>query len=226
MTVGRAFNDSVAYYDEWVRMALPDYDAIFAVAKEMIPFAQDDRIEVLDLGAGTGLFSQHVLGKYPHATYTLYDVAEAMLNVARERFRESLDRFRFIVDDYRNLRAQREFDLVISSLSIHHLSDGDKQDVFHRICAALRGQGVFINVDQIRAPTQVLQEMYWTNWLQVVRAKGADEDLIRESVQRRKKYDRDALLTDQLRWLEKAGFVNVDCVYKNYFVGVFVATKP
>jgi tRNA (cmo5U34)-methyltransferase len=225
VTVGQAFNESVVSYDEWVKVALPDYEKIFAVAKELIPFAPDERIDVLDLGAGTGLFSQHVLDKYPHATFALYDVAVDMLNVARERFQGFPDQFQFTVDDYRHLQDLQRFDLVISSLSIHHLPDGDKRDVFRRIYAALRGNGLFINVDQVKGPTAYFQELYWTNWLDKVRERGGTEDRIRESVQRRIAYDRDALLTDQLQWLGEAGCVNVDCVYKNYFVGVFVATK-
>lgn len=225
MTIGQAFNESVVYYDEWVKAALPNYDEIFAVTKELLPFAPTERIDVLDLGAGTGLFSQHVLAKYPHATFALYDVAAKMLNVARERFQGFSDRFRFIIDDYRHLQSLQRFDLVISSLSIHHLAGDDKRDVFRRIYAALREKGLFINVDQVKGPTAYLQDLYWTNWLDKVRERGGTEDRIRESVQRRTAYDRDALLTDQLLWLGEAGFVNVDCVYKNYFVGVFVATK-
>ncbi len=28
MTVGQAFNESVAYYDEWIKTALPSYDSL------------------------------------------------------------------------------------------------------------------------------------------------------------------------------------------------------
>ena len=67
MKIGQTFDESVEYYDEWVKIALPCYDEIFSVAKGLVPFATDARIEVLDLGAGTGLFSMHVLQKYPNA---------------------------------------------------------------------------------------------------------------------------------------------------------------
>ena len=57
MTIGQTFDESVEYYDAWVKIAIPSYDEIFSIAKKLIPFATHDRIEVLDLGAGTGLFS-------------------------------------------------------------------------------------------------------------------------------------------------------------------------
>ena len=88
MTIGRAFDESVVYYDEWVKTALPSYDEIFAVAQELIPFAPDERIDVLDLGAGTGLFSQHVRDRYPNATFVLYDVAAELVEVKADFCRE------------------------------------------------------------------------------------------------------------------------------------------
>lgn len=225
MKIGQTFDESVEYYDEWVKIALPCYDEIFSIAKELIPFATDARIEVLDLGAGTGLFSMHVLQKYPNAAFVLYDVAPKMLDIARERFRESPSQFQYIVDDYRYFQSSKRFDIVVSSLSIHHLTDSEKKALFKRAYTALSNKGMFINVDQIRGPTPSLQELYWTKWLEKVREKGAAEEKISESIQRRRTYDKDALLTEQLQWLKDAGFANVDCIYKNYFIGVFVATK-
>lgn len=225
MTIGHSFDDSVAYYDEWVKQALPSYDEIFSIAGGLIPFPTDAQLDLLDLGAGTGLFSQHVLELYPQARFVLYDVAPRMLEVAKHRFQGCLSQFEFVVDDYRNLRNSSEYDVVISSLSIHHLPDNEKQDLFRRVYAALRDNGLFINVDQIKGPTPHLEELYWINWLEMVRRRGAAEDKIRDSIQRRTAYDQDALLIDQLLWLREAGFANVDCVYKNYFVGVFLAMK-
>jgi len=37
--------------------------------------------------------------------------------------------------------------------------------------------------------------------------------------------DRDSALLDQLDWMKMAGFF-ADCVYKNYFGGIFLALKP
>jgi len=89
----------------------------------------------------------------------------------------------------------------------------------------LRKPGLFINVDQIKGETNYLQDLYWNHWLEQVRQVEPSEERIKESINRRTKYDRDALMTDQLNWLTEAGFINVDCVYKNFFIGVFLAMK-
>ncbi len=225
MTIEEAFDASVSYYDDWMKQALPNYTDLFGTALALLPFKADAPLEVLDLGAGTGLFSSHVLGKYPHANFLLVDLAEKMLGVARQRFGDGSNQFQYVLGDYRNLATTAEYDLVISSLSIHHLEDADKQALFGRIHTVLRKGGIFINIDQIRGETRFLQDLYWAHWLEQVRASRFSAQRIQESIDRRTAYDKEALLADQLAWLKSAGFQNVDCVYKNFFVGVFLGMK-
>ena len=225
MAIDDAFNRTVAYYDEWIRKAVPGYDDLFAVAKELIPFRPDDPVDVLDLGAGTGLFSFQVLERCPHGRFVLWDVADKMLETARERFSNLPDQFRYVADDYRNLPDTGNFDLVISSLSIHHLADEEKKELFRHIFGVLRQSGLFINIDLIRGPTPFLEELYCRDWYEKMRRAGAPEEEIRAGIERRTAYDRDALMEDQLRWLHDAGFTDADCVYRNYKMGLFLGMK-
>jgi tRNA (cmo5U34)-methyltransferase len=225
MTIGQAFDNSIGYYDDWMKKALPNHADLFATAQALVPFPSQQPIDVLDLGAGTGLFSQQILEKYPRASFFLYDLAEKMLGIARERFAGRPGQFEFRVGDYRALDLTHAYDLVISSLSIHHLEDADKRILFRKVHGILRTPGVFLNVDQIRGETDYLRNLYWSHWLDQVRRNESSQERIAESIERRTTYDRDATLGDQLRWLAEAGFSNVDCVYKNYFAGVFLAMK-
>ena len=194
-SVEQAFSEAAPDYDTWVRQALPAYDELFSVAVECIPFAHDRPLAIADLGAGSGLFSRHVQSAYPQAAFTrLEDFAEP-----------------------------ERFDVVISSLAIHHLEDADKRSLFKRIFTALRPGGAFLNVDQIKGHPP-FDRLYWETWLARVRAAGASEDKIQTSIKRRRDFDHDASLSDQLKWLKEAGFA-VDCIYKHYFVAVLLALK-
>ena len=225
MSVEQAFNQSAGYYDTWMKKALPGYDDLFSNALRALPFPENASIRVLDLGAGTGLFSSFILEKFPQARFTLVDLAEGMLAVARERFQAAAAQFTYSIADIRSIQFDGEFDLVISSLAIHHLEHAEKRALFKRIHAALRSPGLFLNIDQIHAPTPALRDHYWAVWLEHVRAQGASEEQIQRSIDRRQTYDRDALLQDQLAWLEAAGFASVDILYKHHFIGLFYANK-
>lgn len=225
MSIEDAFNAVTPTYDDWMRRALPGYADLFETAVNIIPFSNQQKIRVLDLGAGTGLFSKVILEAFPRAEIMLMDVAEKMLDVARERFTENADQIQINVSDYRELDANESFDLIISSLSIHHLEDKEKHVLIGAVFNALKNHGVFVNVDQIRGETEIIKKLYWNRWLQHVKQSGATHEQIESSIARRAEFDRDALLSDQIAWLKSAGFNHVDCVYKNYFLGVFLGIK-
>ena len=113
---------------------------------------------------------------------------------------------------------------LVSGLSIHHLGDADKRALFRRVFAALRPGGAFINADQVLGPTPEAEAAYRAEWLRQVKAKGVSPaDL--DAALLRMTYDRMATLDQQLGWLGEAGFVQVDCVYKNWSFAVFGGRK-
>lgn len=123
MAVGEEFNKTAAYNDDWVQKALPCYGEVFAIILELLPTINDEQMTVLDLGSGTGLFSKHVLPRLPKAHFVLWDVAEEMLNVAKERFAEHSDQYEYVVDDYRRL------DRIGKLMPEARRGDGDPLDI-------------------------------------------------------------------------------------------------
>ena len=95
MAVNSAFDAVVEHYDQWIAKALPGYGDLFAAAVSIIPFEPESLIDVLDLGAGTGLFSYHVWSRFKRGRYVLYDSAPKMLDAAKERFADCPSHFAF-----------------------------------------------------------------------------------------------------------------------------------
>lgn len=225
MSIDKVFNKSAKYYDTWVRKGVPCFNELFSISVDLIAFKRNASLKVLDLGAGTGIFSKFILKKYPNAQFTLWDISPKMLQIAKNRFRKHRNQFEFVVDDYKNIVGSMNFDLVVSSLSIHHLGDSQKRRLFKNIYRTLKKGGVFINADQVKGETGYIAKLYWDNWLAKVRQNKASQEEIKKSIQRRKAYDKDSSLLNQIKWLKDAGFKDVDCVYKNYFLGIFFAVK-
>ncbi len=206
MNIQEAFNAAAVDYDNLRRILIPCFDDFYKTAVEIISGDVYDGlrlrtapIKVLDLGAGTGLYSGMVQSVFPNAEFTLLDLAPEMLEKAKFRFRKMGKSPKILIGDYVETELGDSYDLIISALSIHHLSDVDKELLYQRIYDVLNPGGIFVNADQVLGKTSDLEKLYRQHWLDSVRDKGiSEEDL--KAAQKRMGYDRMATLDIQLRW--------------------------
>ena len=103
---------------------MPRYDELQDSAIEAIP---EPPGRVLELGIGTGESTRRLIARYPDAAVTGLDSSSEMAFRARE-----------LGIDVRLARMEDPlpdgpWDLVISVLSVHHLRDPQKRDLFRRV---------------------------------------------------------------------------------------------
>lgn len=218
----RQFDANADEYDRQRKQLVPCFDDFYGTAVSLVD-SRNPAPKILDLGAGTGLFSDMVLRKYPNAEITLVDLSERMLEQARRRFANRPD-VRFIAADYAEYDFAEPYCFVISSLSIHHLAHPDKRRLFSKIHRLLKPGGAFVNADQAQGSTARTDAYFMDRWLADVRGSGLSEEALQASVERRK-LDINATLREQLAWMEQAGFSDVDCMYKNMGFAVFFGRK-
>jgi tRNA (cmo5U34)-methyltransferase len=222
---GPLFDGAAGMYDRTRRQLIPCFDGFYDAVPRLVARRREEELSVLDLGAGTGLLSQHLAHALPCARFTLIDVAGRMLDVARERFAgEPEGRFRFVVGDLAALPLPARQDVVVSALAIHHLADDGKRRLFARIHEALVPGGVFVNAEQVLGATPEVERRYHASWLARVRAAGVPEaDL--DAALERMRADRMATLDDQLRWLREAAYRNVHCAFQDERFAVYAGTR-
>lgn len=221
--IRQAFNKFATEYDAQREYIIPQMREYYAAAvwametKEKMP-------AILDVGAGTGLLSAYLLEKFPDARLTLMDISGNMLDQARKRF-AARPETRYIVCDYSRSALGGPYDIVCSALSIHHLAPEDKRELFHRIHAALKPGGIFVNADQALGETPYFTQRYLAYWNEFLKNGPMTEAQHAEILKRRDTLDRNEKLSDQLAWLRNAGFSDVDVVYRNRTFIVTVARK-
>jgi tRNA (cmo5U34)-methyltransferase len=107
-----------------IRAEVPRYDELQQATIGAIPFAPR---RVLALGVGTGETTRRLLERYPDAEVTGLDAQPEMVFRARELGIEvRLARMEDPLPD-------GPWDLVLSVLSVHHLDDEQKRDLFRRV---------------------------------------------------------------------------------------------
>jgi tRNA (cmo5U34)-methyltransferase len=226
--VRAAFDSAAESYDRARSRLVPNLEAFYGAAVDCVPFAEDEDVRVLDLGAGTGLMSALIAERYPRARVTLVDISVEMLRVARTRFKDGRSpRFQFRVLDFarKPLPGEAgEYDLIVSALAIHHLTHGDKRELFEKAYESLAGGGLFVNADQTlgQTPVEDVRNREW--WLRSVREAGTSERELADALQRMKA-DREAKLDEQMRWLEETGFTAVRCEYEDHCFAVYTGRK-
>jgi tRNA (cmo5U34)-methyltransferase len=221
--IRKAFDAVAGEYDAQRKWVIPQLREFYGAAVWAAESAAE-RLEILEIGAGTGLFSAMLLEKFPGASLTLMDISENMLAVARQRF-SGRENIRYVVADYCRSDLGGPYDLVCSALSIHHLTDEDKRRLYAAIHRALKPGGMLVNADQADAGFPPLDRHYREYWDGFVEGGPLSADEKREIARRRATLDRNATLSDQLAWLRECGFTGVDVVYRNRVFAVMVAVK-
>ncbi len=193
---------------------------------------EDKRI--LDLGCGDGIVTHGLLKADPALSATLIDGSQDMLDKASERL-TGFANVRYFRASFQDLLAtdifDTKFDLVASSMAIHHLTLEEKKMLFGRIYSWLSSGGYFVNIDVVLAPTASIEEWYlklWRQWMDEKKASiGLEAEPSDKIIRRYKTLEENKpdSLEDQLNALREAGFAEVDCFYKYGIFSIYGGAK-
>ena len=245
-TVQAHFSGRAADYDGNRRNLIVNFDEFYNISVDALA-CTNCAPRVLDLGAGTGLSTLYLLKRFPDARVTLLDFSEEMLSVARERFRDNPN-IDYVVGDYRSLSPSvvhgccsslehdatgdgggrflsldGPFDIVISGLSIHHLTFEEKQALTGKVHNLLTPDGEFLNADMVKCESDGHEQEIQRRLKAFLRLNLNEEQMQRfEDSQR---IDIPATVSENLELMRAAGFRVVDCLYRYWIYGVFYGRK-
>lgn len=223
--VKRHFEEEAKEFDRIIWKLIPYYPQMVQSLIAAIPFKSSEPIKVIDLGCGTGTISKAIKEIYPNASLTCIDFANNMIRMAEAKLAAYSD-VCFQVADFCNYKFDRIYDVVVSSLALHHLeTDADKKEFYKKIYENLSIRGIFYNADIVLGTSDHLQIIYMKQWKEFMSREVSRDEIENKWITKYYEEDRPAALINQLEWLHNIGFSNIDVLWKYYNFAVFGGQK-
>lgn len=235
-----------ARFRELGELFVPGRELQVRIMSELVPGGEapgDGEVPfgVVDLGCGDGVMSAAILRRWPGARVLAIDASASMLAAARGRCERWGDRF-----DARHERLEETaarglggpLRAVVSSLAIHHLDDDAKRRLFAIVAAALAPRGAFIIADVVQPGVRSSQQLAARLWDEAVGERCAaagrrdaleifrNEGWNMFALPQPDPEDHPAPLASQLRWLEEAGFRQLEVYWCHAGHAVFGGRRP
>jgi len=210
------FDARSAGYDHHMAENVGDFNDFYGAVARQIPRTAS-RVELLDLGCGTGLELEFILRRAPQAQVTGIDLSTKMLARLREKYPEHLDQLTLTQASYLDLDFGSScFDYCISVMTLHHLLPAVKKNLYSRIFNALKPGGLYVEGD------------YVVSRAKEVFVLAAYQDMIGPGFSDQEgQYHLDLPLSRErkLGLLKEAGFSSVEIVWDGDESAVFAARR-
>jgi tRNA (cmo5U34)-methyltransferase len=221
--IKKHFEEEAYEYDIIIQKLIPHYDKMIDAMVSAIPFSDEKIFSMIDLGCGTGTISQSVKSRFPNIQITCVDIAEKMLEIAKDKIGGNLI---CIQADFNKFDFPEKYDLILSSLALHHLeNDNDKLAFYKKIYSALNQSGVFINIDVVLGSDGALQDVYMKKWKEFMSKNVSDEEINNKWIPTYYAEDRPSQLMSHIDMLRNCGFSCVDIICKYFNYAVYIGKK-
>jgi tRNA (cmo5U34)-methyltransferase len=167
---------------------------------------------ILDLGTGDGRLMALLKIDRPQVQGIALDFSPVMIEQAQARFKDdnSIEIISHNLDD--SLPDLGQFDAIVSSFAIHHVTHDRKQSLYAEIFDRLTPGGVFANLEHVASPNQKIHAQFYSK----IGYDSTTEDPSNKLLD----------VESQLQYLREIGFEDVDCYWKWLELALLIGIKP
>lgn len=218
------FDSLAREYNQLIRLWVPWYDEIIGITIDNLP-DRSSNPHVLDLGGGTGNLSTALIEQYPQAEVDIVDFSSKMIDFCQQRFANN-DRVRLYERDFMTLDfAEAAFDSVISNITLHHLDDANKKQLFQNVHKWLKPGGTLSYSDIFRGINNDVHDRYNTQWKTACYELGATDEQWNHFWEHDRRYDRHIPIVAVVNWLREIGFTDIDITWRRSLWANIIARK-
>jgi tRNA (cmo5U34)-methyltransferase len=223
-----------------ISLAAPHYSdcehKLGEVIKKYFSGQKGGKINILEVGCGSGFTSEIILKADRRINLTAVDSEPEMIRQAKERLGKYIKAKRAIIvkadaSDFAGNCLPGSFDAFASALTIHNLNFKSRKELIGQIYNLLRPNGLFANMDRYAHDDPKIFKK-WVEWqigmYRKVFSELGKDDLVKKWVEH-EDYDSrpDVIMKkkDAVADMKRVGFKNISFVYKKKTYSILTAKK-
>jgi malonyl-CoA O-methyltransferase len=115
--VNRNFSKGAKTYDKYALIQKHMADKL-----DILVHNSEEKFNILEVGCGTGIFSEKILEKFPNSNIDFLDISSHMIDAAKEKFGVS-DSIDYIVEDVEKYNPDKKYDLIFSNAAFQWINN-------------------------------------------------------------------------------------------------------
>lgn len=175
---------------------------------------------LLDLGCGNGNVTSHLLQLFPNSKYVLVDASEEMISLCKQRFKGH--HVQYVTSYFEDFKFKSNaIDMITAGFSLHHVDSENKKDLFKKIYQSLLTGGIFGYSDLMIDKNKPEHSKLLEDWKAFVYRNFPDGEKWEWLMEHYEQFDKPNDSKDQIKWLQQAGFKNIETsVMEKYWVHI------
>jgi len=203
-------------YDRHMQKNIENFSEFYNAVIEPISFSEE-KLELLDIGCGTGLELDGIFFKLPNSIITCNDISDKMMEKLKEKYTSKSSQIKYLKGSYTELEfTENHFDFVVSVMTVHHLLPEPKIALYKKLRKSLKEGGVYVEGDFVVDPKTA--EQYRTQYDEITKN-------LKEKSSGFYHLDLPFSVETQLKLFRQAGFSEIDVYWKKAFASVFVCKR-
>jgi cyclopropane fatty-acyl-phospholipid synthase-like methyltransferase len=214
-------------YERIQQACIPKRDESLDIIIAFMPFAEQDPLQVIDIGAGQGALALKVLRHFPHAHVTLVDVSSTMLAIAKQRLSSYAERITLVEADFNAPDWQKSLPIAVNATvsyqALYYLETDNRLRFFEHVYRRLTFPGYFADGGKFETTSQIIRTYSEKIDVEAARQQFLNTEgypisahAVREL---RSRHDMNSganrmCLKDHVQLLETAGFGDVEIVWR------------
>jgi cyclopropane fatty-acyl-phospholipid synthase-like methyltransferase len=206
------FASRIDIYDNHMLTEIEELPEAYAEFARLIPASVQN---LLDLGCGTGLELTEIFNRLPDVSVTGIDMTQTMLDKLREKFTDkdiTLVCANYLDYDFGGVK----YDVAVSFETMHHLTRGEKQDIYAKIYKALKSGGKYIECDYIATQDEEYRRFEENQRLRIEQGV-SNEELYH--------YDTPLTIENQIKLFLQAGFATAKSLWRKNSTAIIACEK-